>query len=420
MLILGRAVAGAGASALFSGSMNIIGLAVPIWGRPLYIAVLSSMFGIASVVGPLLGGVLTDKASWRWCFWINLPLGALAFFIVLIFFKPPPQKAGSSLTLRQKFAEFDILGAVLLICAIVCLLLALQWGGTTYAWHDSKIYGLFIGFGLIVSLFAYVQLRRGDKATIPPKIFLGQRTMFVSSVFAALFTMAIYTHLYYLPFYFQAVKGTTAESSGIRIIPYLVSQTLSSIVTGGAIMVIGSYAPFMWVGAAVFTIGCGMLYTLQVGSGTGMWIGYQILTGIGLGASIQIPFLAAQVVLTPRDLPIGSKLLLLPPCRSVLTRTDAIIVFFNTLGGVISIPIAQNLFSNALGTELVKYAPGVNPATVIAAGATHIREVVPPAQLPGTLVAYNRAVTRTFILPIAVAGLGFVVSCFVSFILRLT
>ena len=419
MLIVGRAVAGAGASAIFSGGMNIIGFAVPMRTRPIYIAVLSSMFGIAAVVGPLLGGFLTDKASWRWCFWINLPLGATAFFAVLIFFKPPPRKV-ASLTLRQKVAEFDILGAILLICSVVCLLLALQWGGTTYAWQDSKIYGLFIGFGLIISLFIYVQFRRGDSATIPPRILLGQRSIFVGSLFAVLFSMALYTHMYYLPFYFQAVKGTTAEGSGIRTIPYLISVTLFSIVIGGAITVVGSYAPFMWAGAAVFTVGCGMLYTLQVGSGAGKWIGYQIITGIGVGCSVQIPFLATQVVLTSRDLPVGSELLFPIPSRSVLTCIDAMVMFFNSLGGAISIPIAQNLFSNALRTELVKYAPGVNPATVIAAGATHIREVVPLAQLPGTLVAYDGAITRTFILPIATAGLAFVVSGFVSFILHAT
>ena len=308
MLIVGRAVAGAGASALFSGGMNIIGFTVPIRTRPIYIAALSSMFGIASVVGPLLGGALTDKASWRWCFWINLPLGAVAFFTVLLFFKPPPRKV-NNLTLRQKVAEIDILGAFLLICAVVCLLLALQWGGTTYPWRDSKIYGLLIGFGLIILLFIYVQFWRGDKATIPPRILLGQRTILVGSIFTVLFSMALYTHIYYLPFYFQAVKGTTAEGSGIRTIPYLVSITLSSIVIGGAITVFGSYASFMWAGAAIFTVGCGMLYTLKVGSGAGMWIGYQILAGIGAGGSVQIPFLSTQVVLTSRDLPVGSKLL---------------------------------------------------------------------------------------------------------------
>ena len=115
-----------------------------------------------------------------------------------------------------------------------------------------------------------------------------------------------YSHIYFLPFYFQAVKGTTAEGSGIRTIPYLVSITLASIVIGGSITTLGWYTPFMWCGAAVFTVGAGMLYTLQVDSGPGMWIGYQILTGIGAGASVQIPFISVQVVLSAKDMPTGS------------------------------------------------------------------------------------------------------------------
>ncbi|KAF7985870.1 hypothetical protein HWV62_43734 [Athelia sp. TMB] len=397
MLIVGRAVAGAGASALFSGGMNIIGFSVPLRRRPIFVAFLSSMFGIASVVGPLLGGALTDKVSWRWCFYINLPFGAVAFVAVLAFFKPPKRKV-STLTLGAKIRELDILGALFLICAIVCLLLALQWGGTTYAWSDSKVYGLFIGFGLIIACFIFTQFKLQDKAMIPPRIFLHQRTILVSALFSTFFSMALYTHIFYLPFYFQAVKGTSAEGSGIRTIPYLVSITLSSIVIGGSITAFGPYVPFMWGGAAVFTVGCGMLYTLGVGSGAGKWIGYQLLAGIGAGASVQIPFLAVQVVLDSRDMPVG----------------NAIVMFFNSLGGAISISLAQNIFANALGKQLPKYAPGVDAGLIEGAGATGIRGVVSGAALPGVLLAYCKALDETFILPIAVAGLAFVLSFFME------
>ncbi len=113
-------------------------------------------------------------------------------------------------------------------------------------------------------------------------------------------------HIFYLPFYFQAVKGTTAEGSGIRSIPYLVSTTIASIVIGGLITTFGWYTPFMWFGAAIFTVGAGLLKTLQVDSSAAKWIGYQILTGIGAGAGIQIPFIAVQVVLSAKDMPTGS------------------------------------------------------------------------------------------------------------------
>ena len=154
----------------------------------------------------------------------------------------------------------------------------------------------------------------------------------------------------------------------------------------------------MWFGAAIFTIGSGMLYTLRVADYAGYWIGWQLLAGIGSGCAVQIPFIAVQVVLNAKDMPTG----------------NALAIFFNSLGGSISISIAQNIFSNTLVQQLPLRAPGVNPATIIGAGATHVREVTPPEQLSGVLQAYDMAVTRALILPIAVGGLAFIASLFVS------
>ena len=162
MLIIGRAVAGVGASALFSGGMTIIGFSVPLRRRAIYIALLSSMFGISSVVGPILGGVLTDRATWRWCFWINLPFGGVALLTVFFFFKNPAREH-SDKTFKEKIQEIDLLGAFFLICAIVCLLLALQWGGSTYPWRNSKVWGLFLGFGLLIAVFIALQFKLGDR-----------------------------------------------------------------------------------------------------------------------------------------------------------------------------------------------------------------------------------------------------------------
>lgn len=201
-----------------------------------------------------------------------------------------------------------------------------------------------------------------------------------------------------MPFYFQAVKGTSAEGSGIRIIAYLVSNTIASIVVGSSITIFGYYTPFMWVGAAAYCVGCGLLYTLKVSSSAGQWIGYQLLAGIGSGAGFHIPFIAVQVVLNEKDMPTG----------------NAIAIFFNTIGGAISISIAQNIFSNRLVSSLHLDAPGVNVTTIVTAGATHIREVTTCAQLPGVLQAYNTAVTSAFTLPIATSCIAFLCSLFVE------
>jgi len=205
-------------------------------------------------------------------------------------------------------------------------------------------------------------------------------------------------HIFYLPFYFQAVKGTTAEGSGIRTIPYLASIILSSIVAGAGITYIGWYKPFMIFGSAIFTVGAGMLYTLKVDSYAGKWIGYQLLGGFGAGAGVQIPFIAVQVVLNSKDMPTG----------------NAIAIFFNSLGGAISISVAQNIFSNGLNNYIPVYAPEVSPSVVIQAGATYLRGAVSAASLPGVLLAYMKALNESYIIPIAVGGIATLCACFVE------
>lgn len=192
MLIVGRAVAGAGAAALFSGGMTIVAYSVPLRRRAIYIASLSSMFGIASVVGPILGGALTDKVSWRWCFWINLPFGGVALAAVFFFFSNPA-RPHADMTVKDKLKQIDFLGAFFLITSIICLLLALQWGGSVYPWSDSRVWGCILGFGLLVLIFIGIQFWLKDRATMPPRILLGQRTVGACALFSAFLAMAIYT-----------------------------------------------------------------------------------------------------------------------------------------------------------------------------------------------------------------------------------
>jgi hypothetical protein len=179
---------------------------------------------------------------------INLPFGAIAVLIVFFFFKSP-KRSFTEISLKQKLLEMDVVGAGFLISAIVCLLLSLQWGGLQYPWSEPKVWGCMLGFFLLVIIFIGIQIRLGDRATIPVKI-LKQRTILATALTLAFMSMGLFTHIYYLPFYFQGVKGTTAEQSGIRTIPYLVSNTLFAIFTGGMVTALGYYTPFIWMGTA--------------------------------------------------------------------------------------------------------------------------------------------------------------------------
>ncbi|GME30030.1 MFS general substrate transporter [Neofusicoccum parvum] len=396
IFIVGRAIAGIGGAALFSGGMTMVALVTPIRRRAMYNSILTSMFGIASVVGPLLGGAFTDKLSWRWCFWINLPFGAVAFMAVLLIFRMP-ERPHTNLTVKEKLLKLDLLGGFLFVPAIVCLLLALQWGGITYSWKDSRVWGCILGFVLIIACFVGSQIYRGEDATIPPRI-MKQRTVLSSTLFIAFLSMGVYAHFYYLPFYFQAVKGTSAMASGIRTVPYIVSITVAAVIVGVSLTFIGYYTPFTWFGASAFTVGAGLMYTLQVETTSSRWIGYQVLTGFGAGIALEIPFIAVQRVVAKKDMPVG----------------NAMVGFFNSLGSGISISVAENIFSNTLVKGLEQDVHGINPEVVVAAGATGVRDVTPPQLLPAVLHAYNNAITTAFIFSIASGGFAVLCSMFIE------
>ncbi|KAF3223190.1 hypothetical protein TWF191_006472 [Orbilia oligospora] len=320
-LIVGRAIAGIGVGGIFSGCILILAHILPLRKRPLAIACLASVWGIASIIGPLLGGAFTDHVSWRWCFYINLPLGAISVIVVTLVLKLPHKSEG--LTLRERIYQLDLVGAAILIPTVVSLLLALQWGGTTYAWNDPRIIGLFVCFGCLVIIFIGSQWRLGDAATLPLRI-LRQRAGLIT-------TFNIDTH-----------------------------------------------------------------------SSPAYWIGYQTLTGFGLGVGFQVPILAVQTVLEIDDVPIGT----------------AVIIFFQTLGAALFVSVAQSIFSNGLKQGLQEFLPEVPPSIFIFSGATEIQKVLAdigkPDRLEDVRRAYMIGLSNVYKLALALVCCAFVAACFLE------
>jgi MFS family permease len=190
-LIIGRAIAGVGGSGIFSGAMVIISKTVPLHQRPAYTGAVGSMYGIASVAGPLMGGAFTDRLTWRWCFYINLPFGAVTAFFILFWFKAPKRVQERALGWRAQIEQFDLLGTLFFIPSIVCLLIALQWGGSTYNWSNARIVVLFVLFVVFMACFIAIQIWKQENATVPPRIFKNRNVwgmgIFTSSMGASFF-----------------------------------------------------------------------------------------------------------------------------------------------------------------------------------------------------------------------------------------
>ncbi|KAJ5260562.1 major facilitator superfamily domain-containing protein [Penicillium angulare] len=402
VLIVGRAIAGIGVAGIFSGAMVIIAMTVALPKRPLVFGMFGMVWGIASIAGPLLGGAFTDGVTWRWCFYINLPIGALSIAVILFILKLPVKNefAGSSILTRIR--QLDLIGATLLIPAIICLLLALQWGGNKYPWGNSKIIGLFVGFGLMIILFVVSQIWLGEKATLPPHI-LKKRTVYCAALFALFFGGAFFLLVYYVPIFFQSVKNSSAMKSGIQLLPLMLATVVSSVAVGVLVTIAGYYTPFLIGSTAIAAIGTGLITTFDSDTSTSKWIGYQILVGAGVGAGFQIPMTAVQTVLTQEDIPVGT----------------AIVMFFQTLGGALFLAVAQSVFQNGLIDGIGKYAPGVSPAAIVGAGATEMRHVLSELgqldQLGGVIKAYMGGLQNAYRVSLALMVVAFLSSCFFEF-----
>ncbi|KAJ5494462.1 hypothetical protein N7463_010549 [Penicillium fimorum] len=397
-LIVGRAICGIGAAGIGSGVFIIIAFIASPKRRPLFTGIIGMSYGIASVVGPLVGGAFADKATWRWCFYINLPVGGIAAGSIVFFFHTLDRASTTKTTFKERLLQIDPIGTILLICTITSYILPLQFGGQTKAWNSSTVIGLLVGFPLMIITFMVWEWFQGERAAFPPRL-MSNRLILVNSIYAFLFTGSYFILVYYLPYYFQSVQNVNPTMSGVRNLPLIVSMSLAIIVSGGSITKTGHTAPLMVVGGVLATTGSGLLYSLDVGTSAGKWIGYQIVAGVGWGLAYQVPINAVHGAVVPSD----------------IATVTGVIVFFQTVGGAMFVAAAQAAFVNQIIVQLAETAPSINSALVVSTGASELRDIFTAEQMTVILPAYMTGLKVAYAISIAAAGIAFCLSPFNNF-----
>lgn len=396
--IVGRAIAGLGASGLFSGLMVMMVYTVPLQQRPIYQGLFAAIFAIGSVIGPLLGGVFVDRVTWRWCFYINLPIGAVTILVVMLILHLPNQKLEQRADgLLGKLMQLDPIGNLAFFPGIICLILALQWGGTTYAWSSARIIVLLVLAALLIIAFAAIQVWKKDAGTVPPRI-VKMRSIAASIWFAFFNGAAMMVMIYYLPIWFQAVKGFSAFDSGLALLPLVLSTVFGTISAGICVSKLGYYTPFFLLSSVVAPIGAGLISTFDLDTSSARWIGYQIIFGLGLGFGTQQAVVVVQTVLPRQDVATGS----------------AIIFTVRFLGSAIFLPVGQNIFVKQLVERLQNLSSGIDSETIVNTGATALRGLASGGDLDNLLSDYNLALRSVFYMIIVLSSVTIIGSVLVE------
>ncbi|KAK4129161.1 MFS general substrate transporter [Parathielavia appendiculata] len=395
MLIVARAVQGVGGGGIVILVNVCISDLFSMRKRGVFFGAMGMVWAVASAVGPVLGGVFTSKVTWRWCFYINLPISGVGFAVLAFVLKLHNPRT----PMREGLAAVDWLGSVAVVAATLMFLLGLELGGVIYPWGSPTVVCLLV-FGVVTAvIFIVIEWKVAEFPVVPMYLF-STRSNAASLGIGALQGFVFMSGSYYLPLYFQAVLGATPLMSGVYILPWVVSLSLVSAGTGIVIKKTGKYVPCIIFGMAFMTLGIGLFIDLEPRANWAKVVLYQLIGGIGVGPNFLAPLIALQTTVEPRD----------------MASATATFAFMRQLFTSISIVIGGVVFQNGmerqyptllqeLGPDVANLLSGSN-----AASSVSLVSQLPDDQRQVATDAYHRSLRTMYIMYAAFSGLGLLVS----------